>query len=350
MIGVLYYTTMSSSLRKLSILFATALAAAVLSADVMPSSSTRYATDAYPGFDRESEIVKDGKKTPRWFGWINGPKCATAAEQLAYAEECEANEEWRAARRGYDALVREWPTAPEAPKAQLRLAELYLNHYAESENAFKEYLYLLEYYSVECDYDQLASKLFEVAKQMRRDGKDFLFFHFLNTVDVRRAFEAVVLRSPGAPYAAEAMFTVAELRVEEEEYEKAVEVYENLRNLHPDSPEAKKALHLEAAARMQILRDHEYNRPRCLDTIAFLRMALVTGTDSDERADYLAWKTEATKLLEDEAYRAAKYYDSRTRTRRSAINAYKRFISEYPASDHVSEAQARLAELEDEAK
>lgn len=315
-----------------------------------PGPGTRYATDAYPGFDREEEIVSSGKKDPRWFSWVNGPAKDNPSDQLAYAQECQKAGSWRAARRAYDALVREWPASAEAPKAQESLAELYLEHYLEYENAFREYKYLLDYYSAQCDFDATAFRLYEVAKLMREEGKSIMFFRFANTVDVRRAFEAVVLRAPGAKYAPAALMTIAQLREDDGEYQKAVQVYENVRNLHAREPEAKTALHREGRARMQLLRDHAYNRARCQDTIAFLKMALAMAPDAVAKADFESWLSEATGLIEDEAFAAAKFYDSRTRTKRSAINAYERFLSEYPASSHADAARARLLELQQEVK
>ena len=49
--------------------------------------------------------------------------------------------------------------------------------------------------------------------------------------------------------------------------------------------------------------------------------------------------------MEEEAYRSAAFYDSSTRTLRSAINAYERFLADYPGSVHAEEAKARLEEL-----
>ena len=66
------------------------------------------------------------------------------------------------------------------------------------------------------------------------------------------------------------------------------------------------------------------------------------------RAELEKWLQEANGLLDDEAWEAAKFYDSRTRTRRSAIEAYERFLAENPASAHAKEARARLAELKGE--
>ncbi len=312
----------------------------------MPSTTTRYATDAYPGFDREETILEASKKTPRWFSWWNGPKMTTAADQFKWAQECAQEESWRAARKAYDALVREWPSAPEAPRAQLALANILLEHELDYEAAFEEYKYLLDYYSFDCNYDEIAFRLYQVAQLMREEGKRIIFFRFANTVDVRRAFEAVVLRAPGAKYAPQAMLTIAALREDDGEYAQAIQVYENLRNLHAREPEAKTALYREARARMTVLREHAYNRSRLTDTVAFLKLARASTTDSAQKAEFEAWLTEAVNLFEDEAYAAAKFYDSRTRTQRSAINAYERFLADYPASKHVPAARARLAELQ----
>ena len=318
---------------------------------VSPGPGIRYATDAYPGFDSEDDMIKPAKKEPRWFGFINGPACDTAADQLAYCASCLKDGSWRAARRGFDSLVREWPASPEAAKAQKALADLYLEHYLEYENAFVEYRYLLDFYSLQCDYDAVARQMYKTAEALRDEGKRIMFFRFANTVDVRRTYEALVLRAPGAAFVPQALLTIGSLREDEGRWEKAVQVYENLRNLHPRTAESKIATHREANARMQIIRDTEYNRARNLDTAEFLKLAIASGTAGDEHLqDLRDWQAEIEKLMEGEAYRAAKFYDSRTRTRRSAINAYERFLADYPASQYAPEARRRVFELQQEAK
>lgn len=336
--------------RIMLLVIATAIGAATQSAfgdaASSPSSIIRYATDAYPGFDREENILSSTKKTPRWFSWIRGPKKDNAAEQFAWAQECEKEGSWGKARRAYDAIVREWPASPEAPKAQERVAELCLEKELDSEEAFEEYKYLVDFYSSQCAYDAITFKMFEVAKLMEEEGKNFIFFHFDNTVDVRRAYEAVVLRAPGAKFAPEAMMKIAKLREDELEFDKAALVYENLRSLHPRCAEAKTALYKEAQCRMKLLKDHQYNLSRAKDVHAFLKRALTSNPPDEVKAELEVWLVEATQIIEDEAFAAAKFYDSRTRTKRSAITAYEKFLLEYPASSHVGEARARLAELE----
>lgn len=336
----------------LTVVFAAlASAAYAQSPGVSPGPGVRYATDAYPGFDNEDEILKPSKKTPRWFGWIGGPKADTPAGQLEFARKCEAEGRLRKARKGYDALVREWPSSAEAPLAQKALADLYLGKYLEYENAFREYRYLLDFYSSQCDYDAVAREMYRVVELMREEGKSIMFFRFANTVDVRRAYEALVLRAPGAEFVPKAMLTIASLREDEGRHETAITVYENLRNLHASSPEAREAAYREALARMVVLREREYNRSRAADTIDYLKLVLSSGALNPENRDETQKLLEEARMrIEDEAYKAARFYDSRMRTRRSAINAYKRFIGEYPASVHVSEARARLNVLLEEEK
>jgi len=326
-------------------------AAVAVAPGVSPGPGVRYATDAYPGFDSEDELLKPSRKEPRWFGWINGPKMDTAAEQFKYAASLEAEESWKGAKKAYDALVREWPTSPEAPKAQKALADICLGKLLDSEAAFTEYRYLLDFYSAQCNYDEIVEQMYKTAELMRDEGKTIVFFRFDNTVDVRRAYEAVVLRAPGASFAPKAMLTIASLREDEDKQETAATVYENLRSMYPDSPEAAIALYREAKARMIVLRRCEYNRERVSETVGFFTFAIESGKLKPEEVEEVAQlRTEARALLEEEAYNSAKFYDSRTRTKRSAMSAYQRFLDEHPTSDRAPEVRRRLFELQEEGK
>ena len=310
-------------------------------AGVSPGPGTRYATDAYPGFDNEDDIVAPSRKEPKWFAFINGPNRDNAKDQFAYCKELLAAGDFSKAVKHLDALVREWPTADEAPLAQELLAETYRDHLLDYEECHRAYMYLLDFYSLQCDYTKVSDRMYEAAGLMRQEGKTIVFFRFDNTVDVRRAYEACVLRAPGASWVAQAMLTIGELREDEEKYKEAIKVYENLINIHGETPEAKVAILRQANVRMQVLHDHGYNRERCRDTIDFLRLALTTCDvkDVEQMRDFLA---EATALLEEESYKAAKFYDSSTRTVRSAIRAYEEFLTAYPDSAHAEEIKGRL--------
>jgi TolA-binding protein len=316
---------------------------------VSPGPGTRYATDAYPGFDDDDELLNPTRKEPKWFGWFTGPEMDAPAAQLEYARMLAAKGSYSSAARELDALVRQWPLSPEAPTAQLECANILFNELGETEEAFSGYRYLADFYSLQCDYRRVTDLMYEAAKKILADGKEIVFVRFENTVDARRAFEAAILRAPGAPWAPEAMLTVASLREKEGRLEQAVKVYENLRSLYASSPEASTALAREASVRMRLLDDHGYNRFRCRDTVDFLVMALRTCAekDAEEIRGYLA---SARALMEREAYNSARFYDSKTRTRRSAVNAYEKFLAEYPDGVHAAEVKARLEELKGEGK
>jgi len=337
-------------------LFVTALTACLVSTAVAfdhptPGASqgvngARYATDAYPGFDNEEEMIKPERKEPRWLSFITGPSRTNATEQLAYCVELIRDESYTRARRQLDALVREWPTSPEASKAQRALAELCFDQLKDYEDAFAEYRYLLDFYSLQCDYEKTADLLYKIAGVLKIEGKAIMFIRFANTVDVRRAYETCVLRAPGAKWVPEAMLIIGSLREDEGKLDAATKVYENLRNLYPDSNEAKTALVREADVRIRMLRDYGYNRLRCRDTIDFLTMALRTCRPEDAQGlrDQLV---EAQSMGEETAYLGAKFYDSSTRTKRSAISAYERYLSEYPQGAHAEEARQRLDALKE---
>ncbi len=307
-------------------------------------NGARYATDAYPGFDVEEEMVKPERREPRWFSWITGPKRETASAQFAYCQELVAEGDFSKAAKQLDALVREWPTAPEAWQAQQQLADIQFEKLKDFEDAFKSYRYLLDFYSLQCDYKATADKLYKAAGAMEIEGKAIMFVRFENTVDVRRAYETCVLRAPGASWVPAAMLTIARLRERDGQQEEAVKVYENLRNLHPDSDESKTALAREAGARVDILRRCEYNRSRTRDTADFLKMALRGCRPSDAEAIQKSL-SDVQALLSEEAYLSARFYDSPTRTKRSAVAAYEKFLAENPGSARAEEVRARLEML-----
>lgn len=332
-----------------TVIFATSVVSAVAVPAAGPGSSL-YATDAYPGFDLTGEISAPEKKNPRWFKFMYGPEKDNPSEQMAYCKELESQGDWSDAADEYDALVRQWPYSSEAPKAQERFADILLEHLDSTERAIKEYRYLLDFYPSKCDYARIAELLYKACEMWRAEGKRFVFFRFANSVDVRLAYEALIVRAPGASFAPTAMLTIASLREEDDDFENAIAVYGNLRNAHPASKEALDAVFREADARMKLLERKAYNRSRTLDVLSFLRQAIVMAA-KDERAEKLRrYYQELNTRIEEEDWKAAVFYDSPTRTKKSAINALQKFIVDHPASSYAEKARERLRELKEVSK
>ena len=306
------------------------------------AANSPYATDAYPGFDGLDDIKRPEKKDKSWFNWVDR---STSAEQYALAQELEAAGSLRKARRACDALVREWPASAEAPRAQLRLAKIYARE-KDYDNALEELEYLLDFYPGEVSYLDLVEYLYQLTNLMVKERKTMFGLSFTSDRVVRQHYESVVRRAPRASYVPEAMLKIADLREQNDEYEEAVLVYNQLIMKFPKTVEAEAAVYLQAKARMWLCRRLSYNIPRCVDTQKYLKMMIADHPRHDRVDEMKEWLAELEMHLEADAYRRAKFYDSKQRTPHAAAAAWERFLRDYPLSPHADEIRARIETLQ----
>ncbi len=312
-------------------------------------SASPWATDQYPGFDGLDSLPVPEKKEKgwlwRWFG-VGRPARETAELQLQWAQRQEGEGDLGAAAKSYDALVREWPASPEAPKAQFLLAYLLETKLLEYDSAFEEFSYLLDFYPSVCPYANVVAEQYKIVNLMLATRRTFLGMSFTGNRQLRQGYEQVVRRAPGAAYVPEAMLRIAELREQDQDYEEAVKVYSTLRSRHPGTKEARRALYLEAKARMWIVRRLAYNLPRCQDTESFLKLALKKDPSHPDLDEMRGWLKELREYVAEDAWTRARFYDTRQRTGHAAAASYRKFLAEYPDSSHAEEARRRLAEIE----
>ena len=306
------------------------------------AANSPYATDAYPGFDGLDDLKRPEKKDKSWFNWVDR---ATPAEQYELAKELEAAGSYRKARRACDALVREWPASPEAPRAQLRIVKIYA-HEKDYDDALEELEYLLDFYPSEIPYLELVEYLYKLTNLMVKEKKTMFGLSFTSDRVVRQHYESVVRRAPRASYVPEAMLKIADLREQNDEHEEAVQVYNQLVMKFPRTTEAEVAVYLQAKARMWLCRRLSYNIPRCVDTQKYLKMMVAEHPRHDRVDEMKEWLAELEKHLEADAYRRAKFYDSKQRTPHAAAAAWQRFLKDYPLSPHADEVRARIETLQ----
>lgn len=308
------------------------------------AGNSPYATDAYPGFDGLDDVKTPERREKSW--WF-GVKRDTPAAQYAYAKELEAQGDFKDAAKACDALVREWPSSAEAPQAQLRYVKLLAKELEDYEEAFEQLEYLLDFYSRDCPYLELVEYGYKLVNVMVDKKKSFLGFSFLSNRMVRQHYEAIVRRAPGASYVPEALLKIADLREQDQQYEESVKVYGMLQNKFPLVDEARQAAYLEARARMWLCRRLAYNIPRCRDTESFLTMTLERRPDLEQRDELKGWLEELKNYMAEDAYKTARFYDTKQRTRHAARTSWERYLAEYPDSPHAEEVRARIAELAD---
>lgn len=303
-----------------------------------------FATDAYPGFDGLDDIPRPQRREKSWFLWV---KRGNSADQFAYAAGLEAEGDFKNAAKQYDALVREWPASVEAPRAQLRYAQLLAQKLEDYEESFEQYEYMLDFYSRHCNYLELVDYEYKLVNLMIREKKTFLGFSLLSTRVVRQHYESIVRRAPGAAHVPEAMLKIAALREDDQQYEEAVKVYGALAARFSLTPEARIAAYREAKARMWLCRRHAYNLPRCRDTIGYLDMTLRRLPDlpENEAEELRTWRGELEKYIEEDDYRRTVFYDTKQRTPHATLAAYERFMIDHPKSPHAEEIIARANEL-----
>lgn len=340
---ILKYAAVAAAL---SLAVGSALASPTGVAGSAPGGRSMWATDHYPGFEGLDRLPVPEKKDKGWFwSWFGSPDKESPAEQFALAQSLAAEGESKGAVKAFDALVREWPASPEAPRAQRRIAEILVSDLEEYEAAFEEYSYLLDFYPRSCPYAEIVAEQYKLASLIADMRKTFLGMSFTGNRELRQMFEIIVRRAPGADYVPDAMLRIAALREADTDYEEAVKVYGVLRNRWAGTAGAVKSVYLEAKARMWIVRRLAYNLPRCKDTENYLRLALRQNPGHANANEMHGWLAELGDYLSEDAWARAKFYDSKRRTRHAAIASYERFIKEYPDSEHAQEARARVEEL-----
>ena len=319
--------------------------AALFSAQAQSSAmgpTQGYASDKFDGFesiDRDTRLPQKAKSF-----WYSVDE-KTAAAQLAYAAKRAAAGHNKSARKAYEALVREWPTAPEAAQAQFALAQLF-EQAEKYDRAFDEYQYLLTYFAGHCAYSEVLDRQFRIANLLLH-GNTSMFGWILNGTDtIRERFEKIVLNAPRSAIAPEVMLIIGSIRVSADEKQEAVAVYDGLLNRFPGSPQAVSAAYLSAQCRYELAVKHSYNEPRCRDAIAFFKAILARAPTHPQKEQMTAWLNELTALRIEQNYQQALFYDTRQRKPDAAKAAYRRFLTEFADSKYAPQVRARLAELE----
>ena len=303
-----------------------------------------YATDAYPGFEPSEDKEPEFKERSFWYS----VKRETPAEQFDYARDCETNGYHRAALRGYEALVREWPESEVCAEAQRRKAGL-LTRLAEEKDdmsyygdAFAEYDYLLHFYPGLCNYALIADLQYKLANVMLNEKKTFFGVKYASNREKRRRFERVVRLAPGAEWVPDALLTIGDLRVDDGELAEASVVYNSVVTRFPKLRQAREAVFKSCKCNYDLVNENIYNDNRCRNAVNGFKAALARYPDLNEAELLKLWIQELEKRRDEDAWQRARFYDTRQRSKQTAVAAYESFLKEYPASDHADEARSRI--------
>lgn len=305
-----------------------------------------YASDSFEGFEALDEDARiPQKKKSFWYS----VDAATPAAQLEYAAKLEALGKERAARRAYEALVREWPTALESAQAQLTLAQLF-EKAQKFDKAFDEYQYLLVHFAGHCPYTEILDRQYRIANSLLHNNRSMFGWRLSGMDSIRERFEQIVRNAPRSAIAPEVMLIIGSIRVSEKELQEAISVYDGLLNRFPNTPQATSAIFLAAQCRHELAVKHSYNEARCREAIGFFNAAQARVPNHPQKEQMTVWRNELNALLLEQNFKQAVFYDTKQRNVEAAKTAYRRFLTEFADSKYAQQVRDRLTEIEKGAK
>lgn len=290
----------------------------------------------------QTDTRNEKGKVKRGTHWYRHPQCKTAKEQMSLAEKFYQDKRYHKAANAYQALVYAWPDSPEAPLAQLKLAqvqeqrELYLK-------AFDEYQYLFDYYPGQFNYGAILDRQFKIANYLMtsRKGAFFLFPGFEAPERAIPLFEKIIQNAPTWENAATAQLNIGIIHELNEEEEEAASAYEILQNRYSDEVLVAQASFREAHCLYKLYK----NRPNDENACNAARAALVQFIKTYPGHEKVTESRNYLQILNYEqakrAYEMARYYDQIAHRPKAALIAYETFLSKYSSNDNELTTKAR---------
>lgn len=289
-----------------------------------------------------TELIRAEHKH-HWWKLIR-PKKKTPAEQLAYSERLVERGRLRSASSAFRALVYTWPDSPEAPRAQLKFAEL-LDRRKRYADAFDEYQFLIQYYPGHFAYNDVIRRQYELALMTVSWKRGFLFIRWREREKAISMLETMLQNAPHWEKADEAQYEVGRLYEEMGQEEMAIMAYAMVQQRYPRSPLAERALFNEVRCSYTLSRRYRHSSDLRMNAAAMAKDFLYRHPRSEFSAQARLYLEELYREQAEALYRQAQVYERTAPSLSSAVMIYERLITEYPASLWAQPARARIEHL-----
>lgn len=318
---------------------------------VLPSRASYDSMPAPPPVNNQDQTQPDAEKAKvkRGTHWYRKPQMETAAGQMRLADAFLKAQRLRKAANAYQALVYAWPDSPEAPVAQLKLAQVQEQRGALIK-AFDEYQYLFDYYPGLFDYRDVLGRQFKIANVLMTTRKGaFLFFPGFEAPE--RAipmYEKIIRNGPTWEYAATAQLNIGIIHEMNEEFEEAVAAFEIVQNRYRDEALLADASFRGATSLCRIYRDRRHDENAC-DAARAALLQFIRSYPANAKVQEA--RTLLKQLDDDQAERTferARYYDEIARRPKAALIAYESFLEKYSFHELAAKARARIEILRKE--
>jgi len=292
-----------------------------------------------------SATYSETEKRHSWFSLIR-PARKTSAEQFVYAQSLRERGSLDKAARHFKALALTWPSAPEAPAAQLANAEI-LEKRGKYIKAFDEYQFLFTRYAGRFPYEEVLGRQLRIAKEMlgARKGKFLLFGGFQAPERAAPMLEKVVTNGPQWEHAPEAQYLVGKSYELSDQWELAVVAYMNAQHRYPDSPFSAKAAFGRAHCLYRMALESPNDEDLMEQAWAAVVLFLNTHPTHENAAEATKCRDDLLKRREAAAFQKARFYERVARKPESALMAYREFVKQFPKSEWAGVAQERIGSL-----
>lgn len=285
-----------------------------------------------------------GKKGWWFFGKTARP---TAAEQWAYADELDQAGRAGKAAKQYYRLVARWPQAPEAGPAQLRYAR-WIDGRGKLLHAFDEYQRLFDRFNGQFPFDEVLNRQFEIAEKLMttKKGHFLVFPGFAAPERSIPLFEKIIANAPGSEHAARAQLLVGRAHELGKMYEEAIASYLTTLNRYPGTAMAEEAGFHAAKCYYRLALENANDEQLMENAWAAASVFIARYPKSENSLEAEVYRAELYDRRAALAFRRADFYDRIAKRPEAALLAYRAFLKQFPSSDQVETARARIEALE----
>ena len=275
------------------------------------------------------------------FGSLRAQEPATAGsyndEAAGYfqqAQEWEQAGNTKQAIATYRTLVRDYPVAPSAPAAQLRLGELY-DSLGNSKRAFDSYQKLLENFPQAREFDRAVEAQVAIA-DAQMDSRRY--------ERAAEMYTSILANAPFAKFAPSVQFKLGQAFENQKEYEKAISAYQLVLDRYPNSSLAADALYQIGYVQFTEAEGRSQDLSAAIDAKNTFEEFLMEfpknekAAQARENLDTMSGR-EAFDLLT-----IAKFYDRKT-DYRAAVVYYSDLVRRQPGTPDADLAGSRIEEI-----
>lgn len=278
--------------------------------------------------------------------FANKPTKETPEDQLSYAEQLYLKDKLSKAGRQFRRLVRFWPASNEAPQAQYALARI-LQEKGKLQQAFDEYLYLMDQYAGSFPHEQVLDQMYKVALQFKekRKGKFLILPGFRAPERAVPMLQEIIKYGPRWEKAPEAQYLIGQIYDENRNYEDAILAYSELMHRYPESPFAERAAFGKGYDLYLLARESPNDKSLSDAAWSTLTYFLSTFPHSEMAGQAKEYRDTLYRWRSKSLYDQAVFYDKIAKNKEAALQAYERFTEQFPHSGWTTLAEIRIQEL-----